>query len=138
MFLKLMMIVLCCNGLPFTSIEWYLQFIWRPRPPPLLTAVEEEEISRNLKKYSKKYEQEDQDASNKMTEQERVKRAQLDEEWAAWLAKWKQVHEEERALRMELRDGEASDEEEDYEAKEVEVEEVMAITEAVVAFELDR
>jgi translation initiation factor 3 subunit B len=103
-----------------------------------LTAVEEEEISRNLKKYSKKYEQEDQDASNKMTEQERVKRAQLDEEWAAWLAKWKQVHEEERARRMELRDGEASDEEEDYEAKEVEVEEVMAVTEAVVAFELDR
>ncbi|CAN6204897.1 unnamed protein product [Urochloa humidicola] len=115
------------------SKDHLYQFIWRPRPPTLLTPEKEDEISRNLKKYSKKYKQEDQHASNKMTAQERMKRTQLEEEWASWVAKWKQLHEEERALRMELRDGEASDEEEEYEAKEVKVEEVVGVTEEVVA-----
>jgi len=123
--------------LPFTSTEWCQQFSWRPRPPTLLAPEKEEEITRNLKKYSKKYEQEDRDASNQMTQQERMKRTQLEEEWAAWVAKWKQLHEEDRAHRMELRDGEASDKEEDYEAKEVGVEEVVGVTEEVVAVELD-
>jgi translation initiation factor 3 subunit B len=131
------MIVFYCNVLPFTSTEWYQQFSWRPRPPALLAPEKEEEIMRNLKKYSKKYEQEDRDASNQMTEQERVKRTQLEEEWAAWVAKWKQLHEEDHSHRMELRDGDASDDEEEYEAKEVEVEEVVGIIEEVVAFELD-
>lgn len=71
-----------------------------------------------------------------MTEQDRMKRAQLEEEWVAWVAKWKQLHLEERALRMDLRGGEASDEEEEYEAKAVEFEELVGVTEEV-AFELD-
>ncbi|XP_025801980.1 eukaryotic translation initiation factor 3 subunit B-like isoform X2 [Panicum hallii] len=119
------------------SKDHLYQFSWRPRPPALLAPEKEEEIMRNLKKYSKKYEQEDRDASNQMTEQERVKRTQLEEEWAAWVAKWKQLHEEDHSHRMELRDGDASDDEEEYEAKEVEVEEVVGIIEEVVAFELD-
>ena len=98
------MIVFYCNVLPFTSTEWYQQFSWRPRPPALLAPVKVEEITRNLKKYRKKYEQEDRDASNQMTEQERRKRTQLEEEWAAWVAKWKQLNEEDRAHRMELID----------------------------------
>jgi translation initiation factor 3 subunit B len=115
-----------------------VQFIWRPRPPSLLTAEKEEEISRNLKKYSKKYEQEDQDAFNQLSEQDRKRRTQLQEEWDSWVAKWKQMHEEERAYRRELRDGEASDDEEEYEAKEVEVEEVVDVRQEVLAFDLDQ
>ena len=53
-----------------------------------------------------------------MSKQDRKKRKILQEEWDAWVERWKQFHDEER----ELRDGEASDEEEEYEAKEVEVE----------------
>ncbi|KAK3130438.1 hypothetical protein QOZ80_6BG0493420 [Eleusine coracana subsp. coracana] len=109
------------------------QFQWRPRPPSLLTPEKEGEILRNLSRYSRRYEQEDQDVSNQLSEQEREKREQLKEEWAAWVAKWKQLHQEERADRMELRDGDASDEEEEYEAKVVEVEEVVEIIEEVVA-----
>ena len=48
------------------------------------------------------------------------------------------MHEEERTYRMELRDGEASDEEEEYEAKEVEVEEVVDVRQEVLAFDLDQ
>ncbi|TVU10085.1 hypothetical protein EJB05_43593 [Eragrostis curvula] len=114
------------------SKDRLFQFIWRPRPPSLLTPEKEEEITRNLGRYSQKYEQEDQDVSNQLSEQERDKRAQLKEEWDTWLAKWKQLHKEERPDRMELRDGDASDEEEEFEAKMVEVEEVVEVTEEVV------
>ena len=40
--------------------ERFFQFSWRPRPPTLLEPGQEEDISKNLKKYSQKYEQEDQ------------------------------------------------------------------------------
>ena len=48
------------------------------------------------------------------------------------------MHEEERVYRRELRDGEASDDEEEYEAKEVEVEEVVDVRQEVLAFDLDQ
>ncbi|RZR94433.1 hypothetical protein BHM03_00023120 [Ensete ventricosum] len=128
-----------------TDIEWdptgrdhFYQFVWRPRPPSLLSAEKEEEIAKNLKKYSKKYEAEDQDVSMQLNEQDRRKRKLLQEQWNEWVTKWKQLHEEERQLRIELRDGVVSDEEEEYEAKEVEVEEVLDITEEVVVFDLDQ
>ena len=40
--------------------ERFFQFSWRPRPPTLLEPAKEEEVVKNLKKYSQKYEQEDQ------------------------------------------------------------------------------
>lgn len=97
-----------------------------------MTAEKEEEIAKNLKKYSKKYEAEDQDVSLQLSEQDRKKRKMLLEEWDEWVAKWKKLHEEERELRIQLRDGEASDAEEEYEAKEVEVEEVLEVQEEVI------
>ncbi|KAF8694884.1 hypothetical protein HU200_037984 [Digitaria exilis] len=114
----------------------FFQFLWRPRPQSLLASEKEEEISRNLKKYSKRYEQEDQVTFNQLSELQHKKQKQLQEEWDAWVAKWKQQHKEERELRVELRDGEASDEEQEYEAKEVEMDEVVEIKEEVVTFEL--
>lgn len=108
-----------------------LQFLWRPRPPSFLTPEKEEEIAKNLKKYSKKYEAEDQDVSMQLSEQEREKRRSLKNEWEKKISEWKRLHEEEKMERQMLRDGEASDEEEEYEAKEVEVEEVLDVTEEV-------
>lgn len=116
----------------------FSQFLWRPRPPSLLSAEKEEEIAKNLKKYSKKYEAEDQDVSMQLNEQDRKKRKMLQDQWNEWVAKWKQWHEEERQLRIQLRDGVVSDEEEEYEAKEVEVEEVLDVREEIVAFDLDQ
>lgn len=113
----------------------FVQFLWRPRPPSFLSKEKEEEIAKNLKKYSKKYEAEDQDVSLLLSEQDREKRKKLKEEWEAWISKWKRLHEEEKMEREKLRDGEASDEEEEYEAKEVEVEEILNVEEVVIPFE---
>ncbi|KAJ0973162.1 hypothetical protein J5N97_021121 [Dioscorea zingiberensis] len=118
--------------------DHFYQFLWRPRPPSFLTAEKEEEISKNLKKYSKKYELEDQDVSLLLSEQERKRRNMLLDEWDAWIQNCKRLHEEESELRRQLRDGEASDEEEEYEAKEVEVEEILDVKEEVVPFDLDQ
>lgn len=112
-----------------------LQYLWRPRPPSFLSKEKEEEIAKNLKRYSKKYEAEDQDVSLQLSEQDREKRKKLKEEWEAWINEWKRLHEEEKMERQKLRDGEASDEEEEYEAKEVEVEEIINVTEEIIPFE---
>lgn len=90
---------------------------------------------KNLKKYSKKYEAEDQDVSLQLSEQDRQKRKKLKEDWDAWVNEWKRLHEEEKLEREKLRDGEASDEEEEYEAKEVEVEELLDVCEEVISFD---
>lgn len=67
-----------------------------------------------------------------LSEQEREKRRSLKNEWEKKISEWKRLHEEEKMERQMLRDGEASDEEEEeYEAKEVEVEEVLDVTEEV-------
>ena len=97
-----------------------------------MTPEKEEEIARNLKKYSKKYEAEDQDVSMLLSEQDREKRRMLKEEWDKWVSEWRRAHEEEKLERQQLRDGETSDdEEEEYEAKEVEVEEILDVSEEV-------
>ncbi|KAF8379127.1 hypothetical protein HHK36_028556 [Tetracentron sinense] len=118
--------------------DHFFQFLWRPRPPSFLTAEKEDEIAKNLKKYSKKYETEDQGVSMLLSEQDREKRKMLQEEWERWVLEWKRLHEEEKAYRQMLRDGEASDEEEEYEAKEVEVEEVLDVKEEVVSYEFEQ
>jgi translation initiation factor 3 subunit B len=114
--------------------DHFFQFLWRPRPPSFLSPEKEEEIAKNLKKYSKKYEAEDQDVSLLLSEQDREKRKMLKEEWENWVNQWKRLHEEEKSDRQWLRDGEASDEEEEYEAKEVEVEEFLDVSEEVLDF----
>ncbi|KAJ4902960.1 Eukaryotic translation initiation factor 3 subunit B [Raphanus sativus] len=117
--------------------DHFFQLAWRPRPPLFLPPKKEEEIAKNLKKkYSKKYEAEDQDVSLLLSEQEREKRRALKEEWERWLMQWKSLHEEEKLERQNLRGGEISDEEEDdeeaKEVKEVEFEDVIDVTEEIV------
>ncbi|KAF2287294.1 hypothetical protein GH714_039562 [Hevea brasiliensis] len=83
--------------------DHFFQFLWRPRPPSFLTPEKEEEIANNLKKYSKKYEAEDQDVSLQLSEQDREKRRMLKDEWDKWVNEWKRLLEEEKLERQKLR-----------------------------------
>ncbi|KAI3862385.1 hypothetical protein MKW92_010092 [Papaver armeniacum] len=120
------------------SKDHFHQFLWRPRPPSILTAEMEEQISKNLDEYSKKYETEDQDAAAQLRGKDSENRKMLQEEWESWIQKWKQMHEEEKLERQLLRDGEASDDDEEYAANEVEVEEVLDVREEIVPYEYDQ
>lgn len=68
----------------------------------------EKEISKNLKKYNKKYEADDQDVSL-LIEQEHEKQKILKEEWNRWINEWKRLQEDEKLERQKLYDGEASE-----------------------------
>lgn len=41
------------------NIDGFCNFLWRPRPPTLLTAEQQKEIKKNLKKYSPQFESKD-------------------------------------------------------------------------------
>lgn len=86
--------------------------------------------------YRRVYEAEDRDVLLQLSEQERERRRMLKEEWERWVSEWSRLHEQDKLERINLRDGEASDdEEEEYEAKEVEVEEILDVSEEVLSFE---
>ncbi|KAK9090580.1 hypothetical protein Sjap_023757 [Stephania japonica] len=115
-----------------TEVLWNNPRQLKPELPKTTVFTEHREGRRrkkNLKKYSKKYESEEQDVLLLLSERDREKRRMLQEEWDIWVKKWKQLDVEEKMARQMLRDGEASDEEEEYEAKEIEVEEVLDVLE---------
>ena len=78
-------------------VEKFKQFSWRPRPPTLLTKEEQRQIRKNLREYSRVFEQEDADrgASADLAVVE-ARRQQL-EEWHSWREQMEAEVAEERA-----------------------------------------
>jgi len=65
-------------------IDHFKQFTWRPRPATLLSKDEQKQVRRNLRDYSKKFDE--QDAAKKSSASKAVveQRRRLIEEWKAW------------------------------------------------------
>ncbi len=65
-------------------VEKFKQWLWRPRPASLLTKEEQKQIRKNLREYSKVFDQEDLDrfASADLAVVEHRRR--LLNEWLAW------------------------------------------------------
>jgi translation initiation factor 3 subunit B len=78
-------------------IDKFKQFSWRPRPPTMLTKDEQKQIRKNLREYSRVFEQEDADrgASADLAVVE-ARRALL-REWYAWREEVEAEVAEERA-----------------------------------------
>lgn len=64
------------------------QFSWRPRPPSLLSPEQEREITRNLKKYSRRYEEEDATLGQEEDVKLKEERERLMAEWTRCGAGW--------------------------------------------------
>lgn len=79
-------------------VEKFKQWLWRPRPATLLTKEEQKAIRKNLREYSKVFDQEDADrgasADLAVVEQRRT----LLDEWLAWRASIISDVAEERAM----------------------------------------
>ena len=116
-------------------IDRFKQFLWRPRPPTLLSKEEQKQIRKNLREYSKVFDEEDQyelDTANLAIVEQR--RRALDE-WLAWRALVEnELHTERRAL------GLPEDPTEDTDAKATEdavveeiVEEIVEETEEIIS-----
>lgn len=110
-------------------IDRFKQFLWRPRPPTMLSKEERKAIRKNLREYSRQFDEEDTfEAETANREVVEARKRQLDE-WRAWRER---VEKELRMQRVELgleEDPEAErrkrDEKEDTVVEEI-VEEVIS------------
>jgi translation initiation factor 3 subunit B len=80
-------------------VEKFKQWLWRPRPPTLLTKEEQKQIRKNLREYSKIFEQEDADRGASADLAVVEHRRRLLEEWMSWRASIEEEVKEERAAR---------------------------------------
>lgn len=65
-------------------VEKFKQWIWRPRPASLLTKEEQKQIRKNLREYSKVFDQEDADRGASADLAVVEHRRRLLDEWLAW------------------------------------------------------
>src|SRR5450432_484547 len=80
-------------------VEKFKQWVWRPRPPSLLSKEEQKQIRKNLREYSRVFDQEDADRGASADLAVVEHRRRLLDEWLSWR---EQVEEEVRAERRAL------------------------------------
>ncbi|KAF2109052.1 eukaryotic translation initiation factor 3 subunit B [Lophiotrema nucula] len=113
-------------------IDRFKQFLWRPRPPTLLSKEEQAEIRKNLRNYSKVFDEQDLAKKNTANREIIEARKRLLEEWLAWRESQIEMLKE-MGAEIELNGGKVQ-QEEDGDVEEVEeiVEEIIEETEEVV------
>ncbi|KAK2733726.1 Translation initiation factor 3 subunit b [Myotisia sp. PD_48] len=77
-------------------IEKFKQLVWRPRPPTLLSKEEQKQVRKNLREYSREFDEEDRYAVDIANTAIVEMRKRVLNEWTAWLRKEKQLIAEER------------------------------------------
>jgi translation initiation factor 3 subunit B len=77
-------------------IEKFRQWAWRPRPPTLLSKEEQKQVRKNLREYSKTFDQEDAERGASADLAVVEARRQLLDDWLAWRASVEAELEEER------------------------------------------
>jgi len=99
------------HGRPLGHVKHdkFYQLHWRPRPPSLLTEPKEKEIRKNLRTYSRKYEEEDAKLKQSLQGDMRKQRNQQQADFKAFITKMNAVYMEQKASRKDLRGGDESD-----------------------------
>lgn len=117
-------------------VDRFKQWLWRPRPPTLLSKEEQKTIRKNLRVYSHGFDEEDQYELDTANQAIVETRRRLLDEWLAWRV---QVEEDLRADRLELGLPEDPIEAEDTDEDEAEdaiieeiVEEIIEETEEIL------
>ncbi len=80
-------------------VEKFKQWLWRPRPPTLLSKDEQKQIRKNLREYSKVFDQEDADRGASADLAVVEHRRRLLDEWMAWRTNIEEDGKEEREAR---------------------------------------
>jgi len=113
------------------SYEVFNQFQWRPRPPSLLTPDEERKVAKDLRKFTRRFEAEDEALLNEADAEVLRRREEQYEAWRTWQQRRSGIVEARKALTEEkyrflLERG-------PFEVTEVEREEVVEVNSTVVA-----
>jgi len=85
------------------NLKSFLQLFWRPRPPTLLTEVQQKEIKKNIKKYYPQFEAKDRMRQTRASKELLEKRAKLREEFTEYRQRRIQEYEKLKIKRLELR-----------------------------------
>ena len=120
-------------------LDKFKQLLWRPRPPTMLSKDEQKQIRKNLREYSKDFDEQDR------IEEDKEKGAIVDErrrilsEWLAWREREQEdLREDRREMGLpedpeeEARAANRADEEDAAVVEEI-VEEVLEETEEIIA-----
>jgi len=110
----------------------FYQLLWRPRPPSLLSEAKEKEIRKNLRTYSKKYEEEDARLKLSLDADLLKQRQTKHKAFEEFLRQKSQEYADMRARRIELRGGAESDAESNYTVVEEEEREELERSEEVI------
>ncbi|TPX71053.1 hypothetical protein SpCBS45565_g01197 [Spizellomyces sp. 'palustris'] len=115
------------------SVPFFKQLLWRPRPPTLLSPEKQKQIRKNLKEYSKQFEEEDAAQTKAVSREVLEKRVRLWKEWNEYVARVRDDYESAKDLRTDIWgfDPEEVDEGE-VEGVEEWVEEIIEETEEIV------
>ncbi|KAJ3157787.1 Translation initiation factor 3 subunit b [Geranomyces variabilis] len=66
------------------AVPGFKQLLWRPRPPTLLSEEEQKQVKKNLKEYSKQFDEEDAAQTKAVTREVLERRIKLWNEWAEY------------------------------------------------------
>ena len=76
--------------------EKFKQLLWRPRPPTLLSKEEQRTVRRNLREYSREFEELDKETEEGANQAVIETRRRLYMEWYSWVGNEKEYLQEER------------------------------------------
>ena len=99
-------------------LDRFKQFLWRPRPRTLLTKEQQRQIRRNLKEFSRQFDEEDAAEESNVSAELVAQRKRLVDEWNAWRIRCRE--EMPAPLRKKLA-GEKGKKKEEEEKEEIEV-----------------
>jgi translation initiation factor 3 subunit B len=109
--------------------EKFKQFVWRPRPATMLSKDEQKKIRKNLREYSKQFDEEDAAEESNVSAELLAYRRRLIDEWNAWRSKRiRELNAEKQAAGRVV----AQQKEEEDEQVEEWIEELVEETEEVV------
>lgn len=84
------------NTLSENPTEKFKQFLWRPRPATLLSKEEQKQVRKNLREYSKEFDEEDKYAVDIANTAVVETRKRVLNEWVAWLRREMELQAEEK------------------------------------------
>jgi len=115
--------------------EKFYLLLWRPRPPSILPTERLEAIKKNIKEKAKQLKSEDKKKRAMEIAKQRAKRNEMIKEFYKIKQQKIEKYESQSEMRRDLRMGEPSDNESDYEIREQLVEVVEEVREEVVALQ---
>lgn len=84
------------------NVDQLYQFVWRPRPPSVLSSKQEKDVKKKLKEKRERYEREDKDLKDSVSSGKAARRKELRDEYNAFRKQARELLEQENQKRKAL------------------------------------